>query len=682
MAMINNIRKRKNLLLVIIVIAMLLFLVPYDAIMSWAGGGATTAGEINGTSISQDDYRNALAARKNLGLNYQGDGALSNSVWSDMIETRLLSDDYDEMGIYVTDEEFEDITFGDNISAFVKGTFYGQNPINDEARENLRNFFETMSKSKYDGFKKLIISKRKKEKWDALMSKGFYANPVDAKMDYRSKNDKVTFDYVVKKYSDIDDSEISYDDSDLSAYYNAHKNELKFQQTKTRDIDFVEFVISPSSIDSSEVRKEVNVVASQWKNSDNDSLFYVLNVRGKGFYQPKPYADKQFSGWVNDSIQKASKGTVFGPFLDKGTYKVAKVVDVTFTPDSVDARHILIKGTGDLTVQQAKLDSIQNLIQSGAASFEDMVAQFSEDPGSQAKGGLYENISPGQMVPTFNDFVFNNKVGDMGIVTTSYGLHLIEIMKQNAPTKNAMVVSIDRPIKPSSITMKEGYKKADKFVSLARTPELFDELADSLYTKKEQKGITRNTNRIGTISNPTSIVNWVMRASEGDISQAKQVGDRYIVAHLKAVKKKGVAPLKYVKEIITEEVIKLKKFELYKDIMNGNSLEDVATAVEGKKQTARNITKASGVVSTSGISDKEPKVIGLAFAIPSGEMSIPIQGEAGIWVLAPVEVTAAPEKDEYVTDQDNVQKVIKRNGTRIYGSMIKKAKVNDGRYDN
>jgi hypothetical protein len=45
---------------------MLLFLVPYQAIMSFFGQGNTEAGEINGTSISQEEFRNSLTARENL----------------------------------------------------------------------------------------------------------------------------------------------------------------------------------------------------------------------------------------------------------------------------------------------------------------------------------------------------------------------------------------------------------------------------------------------------------------------------------------------------------------------------------------------------------------------------------------------------------------------------------------
>lgn len=60
-------------------------------------------------------------------------------------------------------------------------------------------------------------------------------------------------------------------------------------------------------------------------------------------------------------------------------------------------------------------------------AFAALATENTMDPGSKENGGLYENVYRGQMVPTFNDWVFENgrKAGDTGIVATEYGYHVM-----------------------------------------------------------------------------------------------------------------------------------------------------------------------------------------------------------------------------------------------------------------
>lgn len=60
-------------------------------------------------------------------------------------------------------------------------------------------------------------------------------------------------------------------------------------------------------------------------------------------------------------------------------------------------------------------------------SFGELAEKYTEDPGSKSTGGLYEGVSPGQMVTEFNDWCFDasRKPGDTGIVETSYGIHVM-----------------------------------------------------------------------------------------------------------------------------------------------------------------------------------------------------------------------------------------------------------------
>ena len=60
-------------------------------------------------------------------------------------------------------------------------------------------------------------------------------------------------------------------------------------------------------------------------------------------------------------------------------------------------------------------------------SFAALAEQYTEDPGSKSTGGLYENVTPGQMVTAFNDWCFDTsrQPGDTGLVETNYGVHVM-----------------------------------------------------------------------------------------------------------------------------------------------------------------------------------------------------------------------------------------------------------------
>ena len=60
-------------------------------------------------------------------------------------------------------------------------------------------------------------------------------------------------------------------------------------------------------------------------------------------------------------------------------------------------------------------------------TFAELASTYTTDPGSMGNGGLYEDVYAGQMVPTFNDWCFDEsrQPGDTGIVETDYGYHIM-----------------------------------------------------------------------------------------------------------------------------------------------------------------------------------------------------------------------------------------------------------------
>ena len=116
---------------------------------------------------------------------------------------------------------------------------------------------------------------------------------------------------------------------------------------------------------------------------------------------------------------------------------------ITKESKSVDVRHILVYPEGAETAAsteelseeawaagEAAAQDILNQWLEGDATAESFAAlanEFSQDPGSNTNGGLYEGVTEGQMVAAFNDWCFDaeRKEGDTGIVRTEYGYHVM-----------------------------------------------------------------------------------------------------------------------------------------------------------------------------------------------------------------------------------------------------------------
>jgi peptidyl-prolyl cis-trans isomerase C len=110
--------------------------------------------------------------------------------------------------------------------------------------------------------------------------------------------------------------------------------------------------------------------------------------------------------------------------------------DFFFTPEQVQARHILIlvspdAGEEEKSKVRSRMEEIRNRIVAGE-DFAELAGQFSED-GSSAYGGDLGYFRREQMVKPFADAAFSLKIGQLsGVVATEFGYHLIQVTDKKA----------------------------------------------------------------------------------------------------------------------------------------------------------------------------------------------------------------------------------------------------------
>ncbi len=103
-------------------------------------------------------------------------------------------------------------------------------------------------------------------------------------------------------------------------------------------------------------------------------------------------------------------------------------------PEQAKSRHILIKYPGGAAKTdaeaKAKAEDILKQLQNGA-KFEDLAKKDSEDTGSAVQGGELGFARHGTMVPEFDTAIFSQKIGDIKIVKTQYGYHIVQVEERD-----------------------------------------------------------------------------------------------------------------------------------------------------------------------------------------------------------------------------------------------------------
>ncbi len=679
MAMIEKIRRQSWLILTMVGFGILSFLIPYDAVIALFGGNNTSVGEIDGNSISPRTWQSSMGVRSKL-FQYNGNQTnISNDTWNQMQDSLLLSDEYACLGLDITDEEYEAIVFGDNLSPFVLQTIY-QGKDSAEVKEQMRQNFESFEPTMAQGWRHLIKATRQREKYDAMIKKGVFANTLDGKWAFKQANDKVSLDYVVKTYAEIPDSTVQYTDSDLRSYYSKHKNDREYKQDESRSLEYIKFPVQPSSTDSNAMATSMQELAATFQSSKDDSLFAANNstvpgsalIKAKSGSLPAPYDNQIFT----DSV-----GKVLGPFVQDQSYKLVKIVKRGSEVDSVQARHILVKEKGP--AGKAKVDSLKNVI-TAQKNFEAMAAQFGTD-GTKDKGGDLGMFGHGAMVAPFEKACFGGNVGEVQTVQTDFGWHVIEVTKKGANAPYTEIAVVNKKITPSQATVKGSYQLARDFSQNYGDTASFRNAADTLLggtTISKAQNIKPNATNLSGLANAGAVVGWAYGADLGAVSQPFMIDDNYIIAALVEVKEKGVPTFENIKDKIKDKVIKEKKAEMYYDLMKTGSLQDIAAACSTQVKHADNVSMKSNNIPSSGVSVAENKVVGAAFGLKTGTMSTPIIGEGGIYVLQRnSDVAQGTSTDNYLTDIETLsQGFSSRASSDVYRSYKESANIEDNRF--
>ncbi|SUI97795.1 Foldase protein prsA 1 precursor [Sphingobacterium spiritivorum] len=692
-------RNRAGLIVTVIGIAIVAFLLG-DVVRTGAPFWASSqnqVGSVNGESISYPDFNVQVEQASAMFQQQMGGGSLTpqmknyavQQVWNQFVTKEILKQEVEKIGLSVGKDELNALVNGPNPSYQIVQAF--TNPQTGQFDKAQLNMF--LSRLKSDGTPEMqqqwemllegVRDERMGTKYTNLLNNSIYVTSLEANDDYIQRNKLANFKYVLLDYSSIKDADIKLTDADYKEYYDENKNAFKNPE-ETRSIEYVLVDGRPNQRDTAATLAVVQKLKADLAASTNDSLFASVNSDTK---YPYTYLKKgQVSPALDSVLFNAPVGATVGPFLSNGVYEIAKIKDATFSPDSVKASHILLNPTaeGGVDKAKAKADSIKNLIAKGEA-FGPLAIQFSQDEGSKANGGDLGTFGRGRMVPEFDKAVFEGKTGDVLIVNSQFGVHIVKIEKQIGNSKVVKAAIVDKTISSGKETIDAAYAKANSFFS-ALDKDNFKAVATKQGLKDATaKRVTAMDNTLDGNEVPRELLRWAFEAKKGDVTDKVYETDHtFIVARLADIQPKGILPLEAIKADIETPVRNLVKARQLKEkaenaLKGASSIDQVGQKLGKSPIQVENIVLANPVIPGVAL---ENAVVGTVFGLQPNKPSTAIKGNQGVYVVQ-VNGFVNP-KNQVATEIKAQQKQLiaskaQRSWNSIFKALQDKAKIDDNR---
>lgn len=667
MAAIGNIRKHSTFLVIIIGIALAAFVLG-DFAKGGGGSRNVNVGEVEGEEITIMDFNAEAEKNINASMQQQQKDRLSSDeifsvkeqTWNDVVYRVIMDNEYEALGLTVTSDELFDLVQGPNPHALIKQYFTDPN-TKQYNRNMVVQYLQNMgsmpedAKQQWIRFEKYIKDDRLRSKFNTLISKGYYVPKDLARVMYNEKNDKADIDYVAAKFIDIKDSLFNPTDDDYADYYNDNKE--RYKQKASRDIEYVIFNIIPSAKDIEDSKKEIDQIALELQETVDVVRFVKVN-------SDQPYDSSWFAPWKLpvqiDSLMFNSKvGAVSEPYMLNNEFHVARLMEVGQRPDSMKASHILISYVGAYNArpevernrEQAMelTDSLFNVLKKKPRKMVELAKEFSNDPSVEQNDCDLGWFEDGSMVNTFNEAVYDNKIGKFTIAETPFGYHIIKTTGKKKLVKKVKVAMVDREIYASDKTYQDSFAKASKIATECDNEEEFnDAVTEQRLNKRIMPVIREMSNYIAGLKNPRQIVRWAFNedTETGQVSSVFDLEDMFVVAVLTAKVDEGYPTLDQVKERIQQNVYNQLKGEYYADKMkefDGN-LDKIKADMKVSDKHVNPLFFSSRNLPGFTI---ENEVIGTVFGMKNGTVSQPIIGNSGVFVVKVNDITVAGDITNY-----------------------------------
>ena len=610
MAVLETIRVKFGIVITaLIAVALLSFIIDPSTLQSVSSSMSSKydVGEIDGKSISYMDFQadvdkftaiNEIVTGSSV-QNEQTQVQIRNAAWQALVDKYLFVKNAKKAGLNVGEEEMLAMVSGE-----IDSPVFAQNPVfcdenGNFSKEILVDFVNYLNSDEtgrlkiyWDYLQESAKTQQFYSKYMSLFTQSNFRNTLMLVNEIAENNNTFDVEFVVVPYTYPKDTTVVVSDSEIKAYYNAHKKFYK--QQASRDIEYVVFEVVPSTEDIAAANEAIIKVYDEFKTADNMKSFLLAN------------SDRQFDNhWYKEgelnSISKVVNDYAFGKnatvsnvLTDGNTFYAVRVMETAMVPEQVYVK--FVPETSENVDSLLKVTEPQWIPQT---------------PG-------YEDVMTAKK---------GSKVTVKGLVFQVVDTKDVVLRKRVAILEKSAVAGKE--------TVNGYYAKANTLAtkSAGKYENFKNALAEEgLYAHPVNK-MLESASRLGSIDNTKEVTRWAFEAKAGQVSNIITVNNNYfIVAALKNIHKEGYTPVDQVSAQISnilynQKAGQKKAAEVAEQI---SGLEDMAAVAEVLGKT---VSTKEGVAFTSlNSTGLDTKFIGAASVAEDGKVCGPVVGNVGVYV--------------------------------------------------
>lgn len=654
MGIIGSIRKHSWVAVTIVGVAIIAFIV---GDLTKNNRGIPDMGKINGTTISNqhftmlaEEMENNYKRQQNVAqipadVEYQ----IREQVWENLVDETLMGVQFEKLGLAVTSRELSDMYSGEFIHPYLRQMFTNpQTGVYDvqQVKYLADNFdqLDTAVREQWVELEKYVRKDREQQKYASLIAKGFYMPKAMAAKIAEMGTNVANVRVAMLPFQSVNDEEANPTEADFEKYYAEHKAEFRIRQ-ELREIHYITYPMVPTAEDLATIESDVQKVWEEFQTIGSDDLPFFVNSESDRSYDSTYVKANTLPNPMDSLVAACGEGSFIAPRIVGNNWMMAKVISTSVRPDSLRASAIYVlnqKAGGNITrsEEQAKqlADSIEAVVKSGKMSFEDAVAQYSDEPRKgETKGDMAWQLDGNYGF--LNEELVNHAVGSIFQykLPNDEGYFIVKVTDKTAANKKYRLALVTREIAPSEATTRNIYNDANRFAGQNRT---FQEMIAGAQANNMQvrNAMTNSmTNNLAGISNARSIVQWAFneKTEVGEVAaQVFEADNMYIVAALKDVYKQGYPELSQIHDMIEQQVRLDKKAEVLmaraEEAKNAGDINAIATKLNVAVDTLDSVSFTDYFFGKFGM---EPKVQSNIAAATATGLRGPVKGAQGVYMV-------------------------------------------------
>lgn len=710
MATLQNIRSKGPLLVIAVGLALFAFIAG-DAWRVLQPHQSQDVGEVNGDVLSAQDYQSmvdeyAEVVKFTSGTNALSDDQLNqlrDEVWRTYVNNQLIEAEAEKLGLTVSKEEIKSIINEGTHPLLAQTPF--RNPqtgafdkdmlmkfLADYAKMNqgqmpaqYADYYNSLYKV-WSFIEKTLVQTRLQEKYSNLIAKSLLSNPVEAQMTFDGRIDQKDMLLAAVPYSSIVDSTITVTDAELKAAYDEKKEQYR-QYVETRNIKYIDVQVTASDEDKVELRKEMDEYTAQLAGATSD---YSTLVRSTGSEQPYVdlyYTTRALPSDVVARLDSVAMGDVYGPYynaLDNTMNSFKKLAKASM-PDSIQYRQIqVVAETPEKTKTLA--DSIYNAIK-GGADFAEVAKKYGQTGESiWITSANYEGAQVDGDNLKYITAVTTGETNDLQNLSLAQGNVILQVTGKKAYKDKYKVAVVKRAVEFSKDTYSKAYNDFSQFIAANNTlDKLVANAEDAGYRLLDRTDLYSAEHSIGGVRGTKEALRWVFSAKPGEVSGLYECGesDHMMVVGLVSVAPEGYRSLAAVQNDLRMQLVRDKKAEKIMADMkaaNASTFDQYKGLANAVSDSVKHVTfDASAFVSV--LRSSEPLVSAYASVGAMNQLSAPIKGNAGVFVLQPYAEEKLNETYDEKAEVDKLQGMYTNLVVRQFvNDLYLKANVKDDRY--